>query len=140
MQTIEVDTPIGQMVLKSDDVRLIQKYQKNIENYFNRKKPSLSFEDFDTEGTPFQKKVLEVLFSVPYGETISYKELAKHAGYPKAIRAVASVVAQNKHYIFIPCHRVVRSDGGLGQYGAGIERKAWLLKHEGAVKHLTFDI
>lgn len=132
MQTIEVDTPIGKMVLRSDDTRLLQKYQKNLENYLSKKKTLLSFEDFNIKGTVFQKKVLETLFSIPFGQTISYKELAQRVGHPKAIRAVANVVASNKHYIFIPCHRVIASDGTLGGYGAGIERKLWLLKHEGS--------
>lgn len=130
MQTIEVETPIGKMTVMSGNSTLLKKYQKNIKNYFSKKKYDMDFADFDIEGTPFQKKVLEVLFSVPYGETISYKELAKYAGKPKAIRAVANVVASNKHYIFIPCHRVVASDGTLGGYGAGFKRKAWLLRHE----------
>ncbi len=129
--TQEIHTPIGTMTLTSGDSRLLEKYKKNIEKYFTKKKFTVDFTDFTITGTPFQKQVLQVLCNVPYGQTVSYGELARMAGYPNAIRAVASVVAQNKHYILIPCHRVIRSDGTIGKYGAGSDRKRWLLRHEG---------
>lgn len=129
----EVHTPIGIITLSAENQSVLKKYEKNIEHYFKKRKTTLSFDDFDIQGTPFQKKVLKALFEIPYGTTISYKELAQRAGKPKAIRAVANVVAQNKLYIFIPCHRVIASDGTLGGYGAGLDRKLWLLRHEGSM-------
>ncbi len=86
------------------------------------------------KGTKFQKKVWGALVKIPKGEVITYKELAKKVGRPKAIRAVANAVAKNPMAPKIPCHRVVRSDGTLGGYSGkgGIKTKRKLLKKEGA--------
>lgn len=131
----EIDTPLGVIVVTGGNQALLKKYERNIKNYFTGKKLDLTFYDFEISGTAFQKKVLETLFNVPFGKTVSYGELARLSGYPKATRAVASVVAQNKFYIVIPCHRVVRNDGSIGQYGAGVDRKKWLLDHERMVNN-----
>ena len=86
-------------------------------------------------GTPFQQKVWRALLTIPKGRTITYKELAKRVGKPSAIRAVANAVGANKLLVTIPCHRVVRSDGGLGGYSGpgGVKRKLALLKKEKAL-------
>jgi len=84
--------------------------------------------------TAFQRKVLETLPEVaPFGEVISYGDLALAAGYENSSRAVGSVMAGNPWTLLVPCHRVVRRDGALGNYSGcnGPETKAWLLKHEG---------
>lgn len=90
------------------------------------------------EGTPFQQKVWRELLKIPKGNTITYKELAKRVGRPKAIRAVANAVGANKLLVTIPCHRVVRSDGGLGGYSGsgGVKQKRALLKKEKAIMSL----
>lgn len=84
------------------------------------------------EGTPFQQKVWRELTNIPKGSTITYKELARRVGKPRAIRAVANAVGANKLLIMIPCHRVVRSDGTLGGYSGpgGMKAKRALLKQE----------
>ena len=82
------------------------------------------------EGTPFQQKVWEALLEIPYGKRISYMDLAKKLGHPKAIRAVAGANAKNPVWILIPCHRVVGTDGSLTGYAGGLHRKKWLLNHE----------
>jgi len=82
------------------------------------------------EGTPFQQKVWEALLEIPYGKRISYMDLAKKLGDPKAIRAVAGASAKNPVWILIPCHRVVGTDGSLTGYAGGLHRKKWLLSHE----------
>ncbi len=84
-------------------------------------------------GTPFQKKVWKSLLEIPKGKTVTYKELAKKIGKPKAVRAVANAVGANPIIIEIPCHRVVRSDGSLGGYSGrgGIVAKRKLLVSEG---------
>lgn len=86
----------------------------------------------DTGGTPFQQRVWAALRTIPAGSTWSYTELAAAAGSGSATRAVGSANGANPVSLVIPCHRVIRSDGALGGYGGGIERKAWLLAHEGA--------
>lgn len=85
------------------------------------------------KGTEFQKKVWRALTQIPRGKTITYKELAKKVGRPKAVRAVANAVGANPCAPYIPCHRVVRSDGTLGGYSGrgGIKTKIKLLEKEG---------
>jgi methylated-DNA-[protein]-cysteine S-methyltransferase len=86
----------------------------------------------DLRGTPFQRRVWQALQEIPYGETISYGELASWVGNPNASRAVGSANGRNPVAIIVPCHRVIAADGGIGGYGGGLERKTWLLEHEGA--------
>ena len=85
---------------------------------------------FLLKGTPFQTKVWNTLSSIPWGESISYGELARRIKRPKAVRAVANAVGSNPVAILIPCHRVVGSDGSLTGYAYGLKKKAWLLNHE----------
>src|SRR5262249_46745434 len=82
------------------------------------------------EGTPFQRKVWNALCEIPYGETISYGELARRIGQPTAARAVGLANGSNPLPIVVPCHRVIGADGSLTGFGGGIERKRWLLAHE----------
>ena len=84
-------------------------------------------------GTPFQLLVWNALKEIPKGEVRTYKQLAAQIGRPQSIRAVANACGKNPYIVTIPCHRVIRSDGGLGGYSGsgGIEEKRRLLKHEG---------
>ena len=82
-------------------------------------------------GTHFQKAVWRELLKIPYGETISYGELARRIGSPKAVRAVANATGANAISIFVPCHRVIGSDRSLTGYAGGMEAKRKLLKLEG---------
>jgi methylated-DNA-[protein]-cysteine S-methyltransferase len=85
-----------------------------------------------TEGTPFQRSVWKALRRIKCGTTISYAELARRIGSPRAVRAVGLANGQNPISIVVPCHRVIGSNGSLTGYGGGLERKRWLLQHEGA--------
>ena len=85
----------------------------------------------DVAGTAFQEAVWRELRKIPAGETRSYAEIAAAIGHPKAVRAVGSANGDNHVCVLIPCHRVIRSDGSLGGYGGGIERKKKLLEAEG---------
>ena len=85
-------------------------------------------------GTSFQLRVWEELRRIPVGDTISYAELATRVGNPKARRAVGAANGRNPVAIVVPCHRVVAADGTLWGYGGGLDRKAWLLRHEGALR------
>ena len=82
-------------------------------------------------GTPFQKRVWAELRKIPAGTAISYGELARRVGDPKACRAVAGANGANPVAIVVPCHRVVAANGDLWGYGGGLHRKRWLLSHEG---------
>lgn len=81
-------------------------------------------------GTPFQRRVWELLRAIPCGQTRTYADLARKLGQPTATRAIARACAANPIAVLVPCHRVVRSDGGLGGYRWGIERKRALLALE----------
>jgi methylated-DNA-[protein]-cysteine S-methyltransferase len=81
-------------------------------------------------GTPFQRRVWAALREIPYGETITYGELARRIGRPAASRAVGMANGRNPISIVVPCHRVIGADGGLTGYGGGVERKRFLLELE----------
>jgi len=83
------------------------------------------------EGTPFQRRVWTALMEIPYGVTSSYVELARRIGNPQASRAVGLANGRNPISILVPCHRVIGANGSLTGYGGGLERKRWLLAHEG---------
>jgi methylated-DNA-[protein]-cysteine S-methyltransferase len=82
------------------------------------------------EGTEFQRRVWYALLEIPYGETISYADLAGRIGAAKAVRAVGAANGRNPISIVVPCHRVIGSNGSLTGYGGGLPRKRWLLEHE----------
>ncbi|MPZ45945.1 MAG: methylated-DNA--[protein]-cysteine S-methyltransferase, partial [Betaproteobacteria bacterium] len=86
----------------------------------------------DVRGTAFQQRVWEALRKIPFGTTASYSEIAQRIGTPGAARAVAQACASNRLAVAIPCHRVVRNDGGLSGYRWGVERKRELLQREAA--------
>lgn len=88
-------------------------------------------------GTPFQQRVWQELQAIPYGETVSYGELARRIGQPTASRAVGLANGRNPVSIIVPCHRVVGADGSLTGYGGGIERKRYLLAFEQRISGRT---
>src|SRR5262249_37733837 len=83
-----------------------------------------------TDGTPFQQRVWRQLRKIGSGRTISYAELARRIGRPRAVRAAGLANGQNPISIVVPCHRVIGSNGTLTGYGGGLPRKKWLLEHE----------
>jgi methylated-DNA-[protein]-cysteine S-methyltransferase len=85
-------------------------------------------------GTPFQERVWSALRGIAFGEAISYAELARRIGDPSSVRAVGHANGRNPLPVIVPCHRVIGSDGSLTGFGGGIERKRWLLEHEGALQ------
>ena len=108
---------------------VITMIKKELEGYF--KGELYSFETpLHLLGSPFQQRVWKELQAIPAGQTCSYKELAEAIGKPTASRAVAQANGANQLALIIPCHRVINSDGKLGGYGGGIEKKEWLLAHE----------
>lgn len=92
-----------------------------------------------TNGTPFQLEVWRELRKIPCGATISYAELARRIGRPKAVRAVGLANGSNPIGVVVPCHRVIGSNGSLTGYGGGIERKRWLLDHESMCPRLPLQ-
>src|SRR5438093_1840996 len=89
-------------------------------------------------GTTFQLGLLYLLRNIPYGTTTSYGELARRLGDPRATRAVGAANGKNPIPIIVPCHRVVGARGELTGFGGGLDRKRWLLEHEGAALALGY--
>lgn len=87
--------------------------------------------DIHGYGSPFQRRVWESLFTIPFGQTCSYSDIAERIGSPKAVRAVGNANGKNMFPIIVPCHRVIHKNGSLGGYTGGLKYKKWLLNHEG---------
>ena len=103
---------------------------KQLRQYFNENRTTFSV-PLDLQMPPFYKKALLEVAKIPFGKTVSYQEIARRAGNAKASRAAGSANANNPIAIFIPCHRILASDGTLGGYGGGLDKKMILLEHEG---------
>ena len=101
-------------------------------DYFDGNIAALASQPVELLGTPFQVEVWTALREIPAGRTWSYRRLAERVGRPDAQRAVGAANGSNPVAVFVPCHRVIASDGTLHGYGGGLERKRWLLAHEGA--------
>jgi O-6-methylguanine DNA methyltransferase len=104
-----------------------------LDSYFAGEQTAFDIE-MDLRGTEFQQRVWAQLCAIPYGETISYGELASRIGNANASRAVGLANGRNPISIIVPCHRVIGADGSLTGYGGGLERKTWLLEHESATR------
>jgi len=107
----------------------VSSWVRQIVRHLAGRQPRLDL-PLDIQGTAFQRRVWEALRRIPYGETRSYTDVARELGRPQARRAVARACATNPVSLVIPCHRVIRGDGGLGGYGGGIARKKALLEGE----------
>jgi O-6-methylguanine DNA methyltransferase len=120
----------GAVVLKPDAARnpVSERLQAYVEGDI------AAIEDIPTmtTGTDFQRRVWAALRQIPAGQTWSYGQLAAHVGEPGAARAVGLANGSNPIGVVVPCHRVIGANGTLTGYGGGIERKRWLLRHEGA--------
>lgn len=107
---------------------------EQLDEYFEGKRTHFTV-FLDIAGTDFQRKVWRELMEIPIGQTRSYLQVAKRIQSPDAVRAVGSACGRNAHWLLVPCHRVIGSDGKLTGYAGGIKRKRWLLQHEWAVLH-----
>lgn len=110
---------------------LLQQACQELTDYFAGRLQTFTL-PLNPSGTPFQRRVWQALRKVPYGQTCSYQALARAAGSPRAARAVGGANHANPIVIIIPCHRVIAADGGWGGYGAGVQKKIFLLKLEKA--------
>lgn len=115
------------------DTEALQRWVAELEAYFRGERLSWSTEEIDLgdeEMSAFTLRTVKALLAVPAGSTVSYGELAEAAGFPRAARAVGTVMANNPIPVVVPCHRVIRSDGSLGRYGTDPSWKKRLLEHE----------
>ena len=147
--TMPLDTPIGQIVLEGDgdvlvglrlpndhslgrrdeEAPILKEAATQLEEYFAGERTAIALR-LELDGTPFQREVWAELSRIPYGETISYGELARRVGRPKGPRAVGQANGRNPIAIIVPCHRVLASNG-IGGYGGGLTVKRTLLALEG---------
>jgi methylated-DNA-[protein]-cysteine S-methyltransferase len=155
-----VESPIGRLILTSDGTALTGLYMnlyrnkpsklpglgddwiqnatidplpaaaRQLKEYFAGKRREFDL-PLRMEGTEFQQRVWRELTKIPFGETRSYGQLAKRIGNPNGSRAVGLANGRNPIAIIVPCHRVIGADGSLTGFGGGLDRKEWLLTHEG---------
>lgn len=116
------DAPVEDLALMAEVENQLKEYFEGVRKEFNL--------PLELKGTPFQKKVWDELKKVPYGVTISYGELSRRIGNPKAVRAVAQACGANPVAIIVPCHRIIATGGKTGGYTGGVEHKIRLLEIE----------
>lgn len=125
----------------SNDIEILVKTEQWLDRYFNGEKPNINELEIELTGTEFRKSVWDILKNIPYGEVVTYNDIAKELAKQKGIKrmsaqAVGGAVGHNPISIIIPCHRVIGTNGSLIGYAGGIEKKEYLLKHE-KVNNLT---
>jgi len=143
-----MDTPIGTLEIRASDLGvskvtfhepeqrisnkndITDQCKQQLEEYFAGKRKSFDLH-LDQNGTDFQKSVWVCLLQMPFGQTASYQDIAIRINNPKSVRAVGAANGKNPIGIIVPCHRIIGSNQTLTGYAGGLDRKAWLLKHEG---------
>jgi len=104
--------------------------ENHILDYLSGKVQNISLDTYFLSGTDFEKKVWDAAVLIPYGKTLSYKELAEKAGCPLAWRAVGTALGHNPVMLVVPCHRIIKSDGSIGNFGGEVKVKEFLLNLE----------
>lgn len=125
--------PSNRLRIQGRRVRSIPKVTVAIQRYFAGDLAALRSIPVTLKTSEFRGRVLQSMRRINVGKTMSYKELAVASGSPGASRATGSACATNPIPLIIPCHRVIPSDGSLGNYGFGVRKKEWLLQFEGAI-------
>ena len=115
--------------------QVLERAAEQLAEYFDRERTTFDL-PLEALGSPFEHRVWNALRAIPYGVTTSYGELARKLGDVSATRAVGAANGKNPIPIIIPCHRVVGAKGELTGFGGGLDRKRWLLEHEGALMAL----
>ncbi|WP_163509608.1 methylated-DNA--[protein]-cysteine S-methyltransferase [Fodinicola acaciae] len=146
-----IDSPVGELVLTAVDGKLasvsmsgtvdpdwqlaaFDKEKQQLAEYFAGTRTVFELE-LATAGTDFQRRVWDEIDRIPYGKTISYGDLTDRLGLPRErVRAVAAAIGANPLLVVRPCHRVIGADGSLTGYAGGLDRKEFLLTHEGVLQ------
>lgn len=118
------------------DPEIFAELRDQLAAYFDGTLRTFNFQIPESVGTPFQRTVWHELQRIPFGQTISYVELARRVGNPKASRAVGAANGRNPFPIVVPCHRVIGASGNLVGFGGGMACKRWLIQHEARVAGL----
>lgn len=146
-------SPVGELEIRSQDdaitligflrddkqpenpTPVIQRCIQELDEYFYSGRKFFDVK-IQLNGSAFQQQVWSQLMEIPYGKTTYYADIAARVGDIHSVRAVSLANGQNPIAIVVPCHRVIGKDGSLVGYGGGLERKVWLLRHEGALNQL----
>jgi len=155
---IVMDSPIGKLRITGNDEAIfditfvtddrqsskiapkeVAKCAKQLREYFANDREQFELE-LRPVGSDFQLSVWKVLLDIPYGQTTTYSKQASKIGDLKAIRAVGTANGKNPIPIVIPCHRVIGSDGSMTGYAGGVDKKEWLLRHEGVILGEQMDM
>lgn len=118
---------------------VLRETARQLQEYFGGKRRKFAL-PLRFSGTEFQRRVWNALTDIPFGETRTYGELARHIGNPAACRAVGLANGKNPIAVIVPCHRVIGADGSLTGFGGGLPRKEWLLGHEGFPQMRTLEL
>lgn len=153
MKEVVIDSPLGRLKLtagpeallkvsftnesitdKSNSIKndILDQTVRQLEEYFAGERTTFDL-PLSPAGTEFQQKVWKILRDIPFGQTTTYGSISEKLGDCNAVRAVGTANGQNPIPIIIPCHRVLGSGQKMTGYSGGIDRKRWLLKHEGAL-------
>ncbi|MBM4403225.1 MAG: methylated-DNA--[protein]-cysteine S-methyltransferase [Candidatus Cloacimonetes bacterium] len=124
--TIQTDNIAASNV---DETGLIAEVYRQLDEYQSGQRQEFTL-PYILNGTPFQNQVWGALLSIPFGETVSYSDLAERSGRPRSVRAVANAIGSNPLPVIIPCHRVIGKDGSLTGFGGGLALKRYLLELE----------
>lgn len=116
----------------SEEASILQPYTMELVDYLKELRKDFSL-PIDLHGTPFQQSVWKALQEIPYGQTVSYSDIAKRIEKPAAVRAVGTAIGANPVLIIVPCHRVIAKTGKLGGFRAGLEMKEELLRVENSI-------
>lgn len=147
MTVMRIDSPVGELWLGEEECMLclvsakkpasveegrtplLESAASQLGEYFTGRRKAFDL-PLKLSAKGFAGRVYEEMRKIPYGKTVSYRQLAAAAGSPKAFRAVGNICGANPLVMLIPCHRVICADGRLGGYALGAEHKIWLIKHE----------
>ena len=121
--------PVPTSITNDVDGQLLNEACRQLQEYFAHERREFQL-PLSMSGTLFQKSAWEAMLTIPYGQTISYAEEARRAGHPTALRAIGNANGCNPLAIIVPCHRVIASNGTIGGYSSGLDRKRFLLRLE----------
>ena len=130
MHSRTIETPIGALTVTAESQSYLDNWESQLREYFTGTRRVFDLPMLPV-GTDFQRAVWQRCAEIPYGETMTYGQLAESIGRPKAARAVGAALGANPLWIVVPCHRVVGASGSLTGFAGGLDAKAWLLSFEG---------
>lgn len=129
---------ISEDIIEQDNLKIFCDTKTWLEEYFAGNQPSISNLNLAPRGSEFRQQVWKILCEIPYGQTTTYGEISKQIATIRGVekmsaQAIGGAVGHNPISIIIPCHRVIGANGNLTGYAGGLDKKIWLLEHEGAV-------